>query len=67
MRFDYPGTPVGLGSKGASASLVQAIIGAKADGDFGPKSVASLKAWQTANGLTADGSVGPVTWKKMFG
>ena len=67
MKFDYPGTPVGLGSKGAPASLVQAIIGAKADGDFGPKSVASLKAWQTANGLTADGSVGPVTWKKMFG
>ena len=67
MKFDYPGTPVGLGSKGVHASLVQAIIGAKADGDFGPKSVASLKAWQTANGLTADGSVGPVTWKKMFG
>jgi peptidoglycan hydrolase-like protein with peptidoglycan-binding domain len=67
MVFEYPGTPVGLGSKGASAMLVQAVIGAKADGDFGPKSVASLKAWQTANGLTADGSVGPVTWKKMFG
>jgi peptidoglycan hydrolase-like protein with peptidoglycan-binding domain len=67
MVFAYPGTPVRLGSKGASAMLVQAVIGAKADGDFGPKSVASLKAWQTANGLTADGSVGPVTWKKMFG
>lgn len=67
MNFEYPGTPVGLGSKGVSASLVQAMIGAKADGDFGPKSVASLKAWQTANGLTADGFVGPVTWKKMFG
>jgi len=67
MKFDYPGAPVGLGSKGAPAMLVQSIIGAKADGDFGPKSVAALKAWQTANGLTADGSVGPVTWKKMFG
>jgi peptidoglycan hydrolase-like protein with peptidoglycan-binding domain len=67
MKFDYPGTPVALGSKGPSAALVQAVIGAKADGDFGPKSVASLKAWQTTNGLTADGSVGPVTWKKMFG
>jgi LAS superfamily LD-carboxypeptidase LdcB len=67
MKFDYPGTPVKQGSKGPAAALVQAIIGAKADGDFGPKSVASLKAWQTANGLTADGSVGPVTWKKMFG
>jgi len=67
IQFNYPGTPVGLGTKGPSAALVQAVIGAKADGDFGPKSVASLKAWQTANGLTADGSVGPVTWKKMFG
>jgi LAS superfamily LD-carboxypeptidase LdcB len=67
MKFDYPGTPVKQGSKGPSAALVQAVIGAKADGDFGPKSVASLKAWQTANGLTADGSVGPVTWSKMFG
>jgi peptidoglycan L-alanyl-D-glutamate endopeptidase CwlK len=67
MKFDYPGTPVKLGSKGVQASLVQAIIGAKTDGDFGPKSVASLKAWQTAKGLKADGVVGPVTWKKMFG
>jgi len=67
MKFDYPGTPVKQGSKGPSAALVQAVIGAKADGDFGPKSVEALKKWQTANGLTADGSVGPVTWKKMFG
>ena len=67
LLFNYPGNPVGLGSKGPDAALVQAIIGAKADGDFGPKSVESLKTWQTANGLTADGVVGPVTWKKMFG
>ena len=67
LLFDYPGTPVGLGTKGPSAALVQAIIGVKADGNFGPKVVEALKAWQTANGLTADGSVGPVTWKKMFG
>lgn len=67
FHFDYPGTPVQQGSKGDAAKLVQAVIGAKADGDFGPKSVAALKAWQTANGLTADGVVGPVTWKKMFG
>ena len=67
LLFDYPGTPVGLGTKGPGAALVQAIIGVKADGDFVLKSVEALKAWQTANGLTADGSVGPVTWKKMFG
>jgi peptidoglycan hydrolase-like protein with peptidoglycan-binding domain len=66
MEFKYPGAPVKLGSKGAEAMLVQAVIGAKADGDFGPKSVEALKAWQRANGLKDDGVVGPVTWDKMF-
>jgi len=67
LKFDYPGTPVKQGSKGDAAKLVQAAIGAKADGDFGPKSVEALKAWQSKNGLTADGVVGPTTWAKMFG
>lgn len=67
LHFDYPGTPVQQGSKGDAAKLVQAIIGATPDGNFGPKSTEALKAWQTANGLKADGIVGPVTWKKMFG
>ena len=67
MKFDYPGTPVGLGSNGMPAILVQSVIGAKTDGDFSAKSVEALKAWQKANGLATDGSVGPVTWKKMFG
>lgn len=67
LKFEYPGTPVKKGSKGDAAKLVQAAIGAKADGDFGPKSEEALKKWQTANGLTADGVVGPVTWAKMFG
>lgn len=66
MEFKYPGAPVKLGSKGTEAMLVQAVIGAKADGDFGPKSVEALKVWQRANGLKDDGVVGPVTWEKMF-
>jgi LAS superfamily LD-carboxypeptidase LdcB len=66
MEFKYPGSPVKLGSKGPQAMLVQAVIGAKADGDFGPKSVEALKAWQRANGLKDDGVVGPITWDKMF-
>lgn len=66
MEFKYPGTPVKLGTKGGAAMLVQAVIGAKADGDFGPKSVEALKVWQRANGLKDDGVVGPVTWDKMF-
>jgi len=67
LKFKYPGTPVKLGSKGDAAKLVQAVIGATPDGNFGAKSDAALKAWQTANGLKADGVAGPTTWKKMFG
>jgi peptidoglycan L-alanyl-D-glutamate endopeptidase CwlK len=67
LKFDYPGTPVKKGSKGVTVKLVQAIVGAKTDGDFGPVTEARVKAWQTANRLKADGIVGPVTWKKMFG
>ena len=67
LKFEYPGSPVKLGSKGDAAKLVQAIIGVTADGDFGPKSDAALKAWQKANGLKDDGVAGPTTWKKMFG
>jgi N-acetylmuramoyl-L-alanine amidase len=37
------------------------------DGDFGAGTEAQVKVWQKANGLTADGVIGPVTWKKMFG
>ena len=66
LVFTYPGTPVKLGSKGPAAALVQGMIGAKTDGDFGPKSVEDLKKWQEANGLKADGVVGPITWDKMF-
>jgi peptidoglycan hydrolase-like protein with peptidoglycan-binding domain len=54
------------GSKGDAVKLVQAVIGAKPDGDFGPKTEQAVMAWQKANGLKPDGVVGPVTWDKMF-
>jgi len=66
MVFEYPGTPVKLGSQGDSVKLVQAVVGAKPDGDFGPATERRVKAWQTSKGLLADGVVGSVTWKKMF-
>jgi len=66
LEFKYPGAPVKVGSKGSDVALVQAVVGAKADGDFGPKTEALVKAWQKANGLKDDGVVGPVTWDKMF-
>jgi hypothetical protein len=60
-----------LGSKGAAVVELQKKLAAKgfspgaADGDFGPKTLAAVKAFQKANGLVADGIVGPKTWAKL--
>lgn len=35
-------------------------------GYFGTNTLAAVKQFQTANGLTADGVIGPVTWGKLF-
>ena len=68
MKFEYPGTPVKLGSKGDAVKLVQAVVGEPViDGDFGRKTDALVRAWQTNQGLKSDGVVGPATWAKMFG
>jgi len=55
-----------IGSTGEEVKKLQAKLGLVADGGFGPKTEAAVKAWQTQNGLTADGIVGDGTWSKMF-
>jgi len=56
--YDFGTTTLRVGSKGAAVMSVQTLVGAKADGSFGPLTAAKVKVWQAANGLTADGVFG---------
>ena len=68
LGFAYPGTPLKIGSKGDAVKLVQAVVGGViTDGDFGAKTDHRVKEWQLAHTMAADGIVGPVSWKAMFG
>jgi hypothetical protein len=53
---------LGLGARGATVKEWQGLLGAKADGDFGPVTRRLTIAFQVAHGLKADGVVGPKTW-----
>ena len=46
--------------------IVQEAVGVYADGLFGEKTKAAVKAYQKANGLADDGEVGINTWKKIL-
>ena len=55
-----------LGSEGEDVKKLQQKLGVDPIGKFGPKTDAAVREWQSKNGLTADGVVGPGTWGKMF-
>lgn len=54
-----------IGSRGTEVKMLQEFLGLHADGDFGPKTDAAVKAYQKKNGLVVDGIVGPKTWDEM--
>lgn len=62
----YPGHYIRRGSTGKDVERVQRAVGVTADGIFGPKTEAAVKAYQKRHGIRADGIVGPITWSVMF-
>ncbi len=57
--------------RGAPIEALQHLLrhhgsGITADGIFGPKTDAAVKAFQQSHGLVADGKVGPKTWPKLI-
>lgn len=67
-----PGAPQGRptlrrGMTGELTRKVQAKVGVPADGRFGPKTEAAVRAFQRAHGLVPDGIVGPKTWSALDG
>jgi len=56
------------GDNNENVKLMQQKLGIEpAVTNFGPKTEAAVKAWQSAHGLTPDGIVGPATWAKIMG
>jgi hypothetical protein len=67
------------GAKGEPVKALQALLigygyqmksGTKVygiDGSFGAATDKAVRAYQKANGLEVDGSVGPATWRKLLG
>lgn len=62
----YPGKMLRRGEPaGPDVLYLQNKLGVTPTGPFGPKTHAAVVAFQKANGLTADGIVGPKTWGKL--
>ncbi len=55
------------GDNNESVKQLQIKLGLEPIGNFGPKTEEAVKAFQTKNGFTADGIVGPTTWAKIMG
>jgi peptidoglycan hydrolase-like protein with peptidoglycan-binding domain len=53
------------GTSGEPVKRLQGKLGVEADGEFGSNTEKALTAWQSKNGLTADGIAGPDTFMAM--
>ena len=62
--YDFGPSTLKVGSKGNYVKTLQTLVGATADGSFGPMTKAKVVAWQANNGLTADGLFGNMSKAK---
>ncbi len=53
------------GASGADVTLAQKVIGASADGRFGPLTAAALGTWQSGHGVSATKKLDNATWATM--
>lgn len=76
VSLEYPGTPLRVGSRGASVRLMQTFLSdlrtpypslpaIAIDGIFGPNTEAAVLFFQRLFGLVQDGIIGPVTWNAI--
>ena len=59
--YDMP--TIKKGSKGTAVKIIQCIVGAKPDGDFGKETHSLVRQFQRDHGLKVDGIVGDNTWR----
>ena len=59
-------SPTSQGDTNKTATIMlQSCLGIAEDGKYGPATVAAVKKFQAAHGLTADGICGVMTWKEI--
>ena len=68
----YPGTLFKEGANGTHVKHIQmqlnlvSAAGLIVDGEFGPLTRQAVVDFQNAQRIAADGTVGPITWKRLF-
>jgi len=53
------------GASGEAVAIIQRVIGATPSGRFDAATLATVRVFQRAHGLAADGVVGPLTWASI--
>ncbi|WP_143448631.1 peptidoglycan-binding protein, partial [Kineosporia sp. A_224] len=62
----YSGMQLSRPMTGPVVAAVQAVVGADADGSYGPMTETAVRAFQTAHGLPPTGVVGAATWREVL-